>query len=55
MQAGYVNDWKAYIESQQMTEDEALDYLQKSWIFPTEFPAAQIGLITKGGDYVVQS
>lgn len=55
MQAGYVNDWKAYIESQQMTEDEALDYLKKSWIFPTEFPTAQIGLITKGGDYVVQS
>lgn len=55
MQTGYGNDWKAYIESQQMTEDEALDYLQKSWIFPTEFPTAQIGLITKGGDYVVQS
>lgn len=32
-----------------------VDYLQKSWIFPTEFPTAQIGLITKGGDYVVQS
>ncbi|WP_455500365.1 hybrid sensor histidine kinase/response regulator [Gemmiger sp.] len=32
-----------------------VDYLQKSWVFPTEFPTAQIGLITKGGDYVVQS
>ena len=32
-----------------------VDYLQKSWVFPTEFPTAQIGLITKGGDYVIQS
>lgn len=32
-----------------------VDYLQKSWVFPTEFPTAQIGLMTKGGDYVVQS
>ena len=32
-----------------------VDYLQKSWVFPTEFPTAEIGLITKGGDYVVQS
>ncbi len=32
-----------------------VDYLQSSWVFPTEFPTAQIGLITRGGDYVVQS
>ena len=32
-----------------------VDYLQKSWVFPTEFPTAQISLITREGDYVIQS
>ena len=32
-----------------------VEYLQKSWVFPTEFPSAQIGLITREGEYVIQS
>lgn len=32
-----------------------VEYMQRSWTFPTEFPAAQISLITDGGSYVVQS
>ena len=32
-----------------------VEYLQKSWIFPTEFPTAEIGLIARDGGYVVQS
>ena len=32
-----------------------IDVLKKSWIFPTEYSSAEIGIITRGGDYVVQS
>ena len=32
-----------------------VEYLQKSWVFPTEFPTAQISLITREGEYVIQS
>ncbi len=32
-----------------------VEYLQKSWVFPTEYPTAQIGLITREGEYVIQS
>ena len=32
-----------------------VEYLQKSWVFPTEFPTAEIGLITRDGGYVIQS
>ena len=32
-----------------------VEYLQKSWVFPTEYPTAQIGLITRDGEYVIQS
>ncbi len=32
-----------------------VEYLQKSWVFPTEFPTAQIGMITREGEYVIQS
>ncbi len=31
------------------------EYMQNSWTFPTEFPAAEISLIAKDGGYVVQS
>lgn len=29
--------------------------LKKSWVFPTEYQAAEVGLITDNGDYVIQS
>ena len=32
-----------------------VEYLQKSWVFPTEYPTAQINLITREGEYVIQS
>lgn len=32
-----------------------VEYLQKSWVFPTEYPTAQIGLITRDGEYAIQS
>lgn len=32
-----------------------LDVLKKTWVFPTEYSSAEIGIITRGGDYVVQS
>ena len=32
-----------------------VEYLQKSWVFPTGYPTAQIGLITREGEYVIQS
>ena len=32
-----------------------VEYLQKSWIFPTEFPTAEISMITRDGGYVIQS
>ncbi len=32
-----------------------VDYLQRSWVFPTEFPAAEIGLINRDGAYIVQA
>ena len=31
------------------------EYLQKSWTFPTEFPAAEISIISKDSGYVVSS
>lgn len=32
-----------------------VDALKKSWVFPTEYSSAEIGIITSNGDYVVQS
>lgn len=32
-----------------------VDDLKKSWVFPTEYADAEIGIITRSGDYVVQS
>lgn len=32
-----------------------VEYLQKSWAFPTEFPTAEISMISKDGGYVVSS
>ena len=32
-----------------------IDILKKSWVFPTEYSSAEIGIITRGGDYVIQS
>lgn len=32
-----------------------VDVLKKSWVFPTEYSSAEIGMITRSGDYVVQS
>lgn len=32
-----------------------VDVLKKSWVFPTEYSSAEIGIITQGGDYVIQS
>lgn len=29
--------------------------LKKSWVFPTEYQTAEVGLITNNGDYVIQS
>lgn len=32
-----------------------VDEVKKSWVFPTEYSAAEIGIITRSGDYVIQS
>ena len=32
-----------------------VDYLKSAWVFPTEYTTAEIGVITSGGEYVVQS
>ena len=32
-----------------------VEYMQTSWTFPTEFPAAEIDLISRDGGYVIQS
>ncbi len=32
-----------------------VEYLQKSWAFPTEFPTAEISMISRDGGYVVSS
>ena len=32
-----------------------VDVLKKSWVFPTEYSSAEVGIITNNGDYVVQS
>lgn len=32
-----------------------VDTLKKSWVFPTEYSSAEVGIITNSGDYVVQS
>lgn len=31
------------------------EVLRKSWVFPTEYSSAEVGIITNSGDYVVQS
>ena len=31
------------------------DSLQKSWVFPAEYQSAEVGIITRSGEYVVQS
>ena len=31
------------------------DTLKKSWVFPVEYPSAEVGIITNSGDYVIQS
>lgn len=31
------------------------DALKKSWVFPVEYPSAEVGIITNAGDYVIQS
>ena len=31
------------------------EYLQRSWVFPTEFPTAEVSLISSDGGYIVQS
>lgn len=31
------------------------DALKKSWVFPVEYQSAEVGIITRDGDYVVQS
>ncbi len=32
-----------------------VNYLEKAWVFPTEFTAAEISIITADGEYVIQS
>lgn len=32
-----------------------VDYLKSAWVFPTEYPMAEIGIITTDGEYVIQS
>ena len=32
-----------------------VESMKKIWIFPMEYSSAEIGMITKGGDYVIQS
>lgn len=32
-----------------------IEALKKSWVFPTEYSSAEIGIITSNGDYVIQS
>lgn len=32
-----------------------VDALKKAWVFSTEFSSAEVGIITNGGDYVIQS
>lgn len=32
-----------------------VDSLKSSWVFPTEYQSAEVGIITTNGDYVVQS
>lgn len=32
-----------------------IEELKKSWVFPTEYSSAEIGIITRSGDYVIQS
>lgn len=32
-----------------------VESLKKSWVFPTEYSSAEIGIITRTGDYVIQS
>lgn len=31
------------------------DVLKQSWVFPVEYPSAEVGIITNAGDYVIQS
>lgn len=32
-----------------------VDVLKRSWVFPTDYASAEIGIITRSGDYVIQS
>lgn len=32
-----------------------IDEIQKNWIFPTAYKSAEVGIITRKGDYVIQS
>ena len=32
-----------------------VDEVKKSWVFPTDYASAEIGVITRAGDYVIQS
>lgn len=32
-----------------------VDEIKKSWVFPTEYSSAEVGIITRTGDYVIQS
>lgn len=32
-----------------------VEYMQKAWVFPTEYPDAEISLIVRDGGYIVQS
>lgn len=32
-----------------------VEALQKSWLFPTDYASAEVGIITRSGDYVIQS
>ena len=32
-----------------------VEALRRSWVFPTEYSSAEVGIITRNGDYVVQS
>ena len=42
---------KAYL----MLRAIPVDALKKTWVFPTEYSSAEIGIITTNGDYVIQS
>lgn len=43
--------WKGYL----LLRVIPVDYLKSAWVFPTEYPTAEVSIITDGGEYVVQS